>query len=72
MSEYQNASIRATQFEGEELEPDWEWAREHFAKSVRQAVLDEYATNGEEPPSWAQVSKIANLAADVRLREVQE
>ena len=61
----------AHQFEGQELEPDWEWAVARYAADIRTAILAEYKGSGIEPPSAIVVNRIAQEAAEARLREVR-
>ena len=59
------------QFEGGELDPDWEWGVACYAKDIRIAILAEYKGSGIEPPPAIVVNRIAQEAAENRLREVR-
>ena len=61
----------ASHFEGQELEPDWEWAVARYAADLQAAVIEVYAANGETPPSFQQLTTICKVAAQARLREVR-
>ena len=59
-------------FEGEELEPDWEWAKDHYAKALRTEMLAMYAAQGIDPPDYLTLNRICAEAAEARLLEVQD
>ena len=61
----------ASQFESQELEPDWEWAVARYAVDLQAAVIEVYAANHETPPSFQQLQTICKIAAETRLREVR-
>ena len=71
MSEYTYPTNSATQFEGPELEPDWEWAKEHYAKALRRDLLAEYEAQGVDPPGYLMLNRTCAAAAEAQLGKVQ-
>ena len=61
----------ASQFEGQELEPDWEWAVARYAADIRKEIIAEYAARGETPPHPRVLQDVSKVAAETRLREVR-
>ena len=69
MSEYDRIAERATaQFEGPEIEPDWEWAKEEYARGLRKAVIKEYAIAGKPLPHPHVLATIIENEADRALQ----
>ena len=61
----------ASQFEGQELEPDWEWAKEEYAKAMRHSVIKEYELAGKPLPHPNVLATIIENEADRALRAAQ-
>ena len=60
------AISNSDRFEGEELEPDWEWAKDHFARSVRQTILEQCEAAGLPMPTYQELATI--VAAELQRR----
>ena len=74
MQEYTRNTGSASQFEGQELAPDWEWAVARYAADIRKAILaelQEVQSKGLALPSAIAVDKIVQEAAQARLRAVR-
>ena len=63
-----HAANMATLFEGDELEPDWEYAKEHYAQGLRKAVIKEYELAGKPLPHPQVLATIIENEAERALR----